>query len=149
MLKGKRKKGFTLVELMVVIAIIAVLLLIAVPRLSEATKGARVRTFEGNFRTAMSALNSAYADNGMDPDKINKLPDHPAVKDLLGSGTTKGSIDNKPATAKYELSGETLTGKMKVDPKSPADDYVVTFNVKTGELAATTNHDLGALVPKP
>lgn len=144
-IKGKRKKGFTLVELMVVIAIIAILLLIAVPKLTEATKGAKVRTFEANFRTAMSAVNAAYADNGMDPAKLNKLKEHPAVKDLVGdSGTLKG----KPATAVYELSDTgVLTGKMSVDGSGTVD-YEVTFNAKDGKVEATKNHVLGALVPQ-
>lgn len=134
MLKGKRKKGFTLVELMVVIAIIAVLLLIAVPKLTEATKGSKVRTFEANFRTAMSAVNAAYADSGLDATKISN---NPGVKALLDPNV----LDGKPSGSVYSFATDTLTGKLTIGTET----YDLTFNPVTGTLTATATGTLDSL----
>lgn len=136
-MKGKRKKGFTLVELMVVIAIIAVLLLIAVPKLTEATKGAKVRTFEANFRTAMSSVNAAYADSGLDETKVSA---HPGVKDMLKS------VKDKPKEATYSV--EATTGVLSGEITLGTDSYGVKFNPKDSSVTidGTVSDDLKPLV---
>lgn len=126
--RKSKKKGFTLVELMVVIAIIAVLLLIAVPKLSESTKGAKVRTFEANFRTLMSAANGVYADSGLKKDKVVKT--NAVIKDALAGveGKPNGATYNVDTAGKAvgELTIEGLTGTYKVE-----------FDVETSKMTVT------------
>lgn len=66
----KNKKGFTLVELVVVIAIVGVLAAILVPTMMNYIKKARLKAANGNaklaFTTAKSAATMATSD-GMDP----------------------------------------------------------------------------------
>ena len=52
------KKGFTLIELMIVILIIAILVAIAVPVYLAATNSAKKRTCQSNLRTIDSAINA-------------------------------------------------------------------------------------------
>lgn len=52
----KNKKGFTLVELLVVLLILGVLVGLAVPRYMQSQKYARARTFAANVREIVSAL---------------------------------------------------------------------------------------------
>ena len=59
----RNKKGFTLVELIVVIAILAILVMIAVPRFGSATEAAEIRTVQSNHRTLVSASQMYYAQN--------------------------------------------------------------------------------------
>lgn len=54
----KSKKGFTLVELMIVIVIIAILVAVAVPVYSVVTKNTRIRACEANRREIVSQLNN-------------------------------------------------------------------------------------------
>ncbi len=55
----KSKKGFTLVELMIVVVIMAILVAVAVPIFSAVTKNARTKTCLANQREIQAQLNNA------------------------------------------------------------------------------------------
>ncbi len=54
----KSKKGFTLVELMIVVVIMAILVAVAVPIYSAVTENARKKTCIGNQREIVSQINN-------------------------------------------------------------------------------------------
>ena len=66
MLNGE--KGFTLVELMVVVAIIGILVAIAVPIFGEVTDSAERSAAEGNLRTIDGAIMMYRAQEGQFPE---------------------------------------------------------------------------------
>ena len=55
----KSKKGFTLVELMIVVVIMAILVAVAVPIYSAVTANARKKTCIGNQRNIISQINNS------------------------------------------------------------------------------------------
>ena len=60
--RGNREEGFTLIELMVVVLIIAILLAIAVPTFFGATKRAQDRSAQTRARNALAAQLAVYAE---------------------------------------------------------------------------------------
>lgn len=61
-----RKKGFTLVEMLVVIAIIAVLVAIVIPVVSNVTSKAKAATDAANLRSVMGLANTLLMENDTD-----------------------------------------------------------------------------------
>jgi type IV pilus assembly protein PilA len=62
-LQGQREDGFTLIELMVVVLIIAILIAIAIPTFLGARRRAQDRAAQSNLRNALTAEKAYYTDN--------------------------------------------------------------------------------------
>ena len=69
------RKGFTLVELLVVISIIGILSAIAIPKFSSATDSARGAKIQADLRTMDSAMQIYYASASKYPDQVASLVD--------------------------------------------------------------------------
>ena len=63
-MKKMNKKGFTLIEMLAVIAIIAVLVAIIVPAVGSSTLKAKASTDAANLRSVLSAATIEYAEKG-------------------------------------------------------------------------------------
>ena len=63
-MKRKQNKGFTLAELLIVVAIIAVLVAISIPIFTSQLEKARVATDQANVRSAKAAAAAAYMSDG-------------------------------------------------------------------------------------
>lgn len=66
----KKKKGFTLVELIIVIAIIAVLAAIAIPKFGAIKKDANLRADQANAKIIATAVATAISDGETTSDAI-------------------------------------------------------------------------------
>lgn len=82
-MKKMNKKGFTLIEMLAVIAIIAVLVAIIVPAVGSSTIKAKASTDAANLRSVLSAATIEYASNGLKADGTLDLSvDVPAAKSV-------------------------------------------------------------------
>ncbi len=92
----KSKKGFTLVELMIVVVIMAILVAVAVPIYSAVTANARKKTCIGNQRNIVSQINNSVMS---DPEIFNLTATQSATITIKtnadGDGiSANGIIDN-------------------------------------------------------
>jgi general secretion pathway protein G len=71
--RGHRQDGFTLVELLLVLAILAILAGIVLPKLSGRTEQARVAAAKSQIATFGTALDAFEVDNGFYPRGKNGL----------------------------------------------------------------------------
>ena len=67
------RKGFTLVELLVVISIIGILSAIAIPKFTDATKTARGAKIQADLRTIDSAIQIYNASAGENPTSLASM----------------------------------------------------------------------------
>ena len=72
-MRKSNKKGFTLVELVVVIAIIGVLAAILIPTMLNYVKKSRLKTANANAKLVFTTVNNKGADKIADGDEIDDL----------------------------------------------------------------------------
>lgn len=125
--KVKSPKGFTLVELMVVIAIIGILAAIAVPKFGAATDSANKAKIQADLRTLDSAISMYYAKDGKYPESLQKLaPDFIAAVPTVpspykGTAGLTYKFDNEGTSPTYRAYIEISSGtKIFADTTTPA-----------------------------
>lgn len=99
-IKGNKKKGFTLVELICVIALLAILIIVAIPAYNKVQTAAAQRVADSNARTAYSigTANAALEAAGLETFQEDMI-DGGVFED--GVGTWTGKVNGKDVTGTY------------------------------------------------
>lgn len=125
--KFTNKKGFTLMEMLIVVAIIAVLVAIAIPTFASQLNKARVAVDEANIRSGYAdvMLKILTADTDI-PDNTTYQLNADGTTDTTGDYKTKGKPENN-----FEIAGVTVA-------KWTEAGKTVTYTVKDGKVATIT-----------
>ena len=118
-----RRRGFTLIELMIVIIVIAILALIVIPRLAGASMRAKESTMQSNMQTIRNAVANFNADCGTYPTSLSDLLVTSAPSYVVSSAwkgpylnstgypicATGSALPQNPVVYSSSLTGETAT----------------------------------------
>lgn len=112
--KLKSKKGFTLMEMLIVIAIIVILLAIAIPSFNNSLNKAKTTADEANVRSYYAEI--MVKNMTADEDDL----DLPAASDDIKDALTNAGYDLQAKGAKVAASGTTV------------DDFQLTYTNASG-----------------
>ena len=117
----KNKKGFTLVELLVVIAIIGILAIVALPALFKNIEKAKIAKLEADISAIKSASLSYYADES---------------KYTEGNITVNSGIgDEDPLAHKIENLGMPYNGSYTLVSSNGSEEYLELNIIIDGEIS--------------
>lgn len=88
---GMRRSGFTLIELIVVLAIVALLASIVAPRYLNALDNGREAALRASLNAMRDAIDKYTADNGHYPDSLDDLVGHGYLKRIPEDPVTEGA----------------------------------------------------------
>lgn len=127
MTKTTLRKGFTLVELLFVMAIIAILAGFAIANLKDSTKTASISAMKNDARTAIAIQQTYFAEN-QTYDNADGAGDANGV--LVGDNGSKFSVSNNDSltTASKDCGDGTVGFTVKVTNPTNVPGKAVTFD---------------------
>jgi general secretion pathway protein G len=125
------KKGFTLVELLIVIIIIAVLAAIAIPKFSNSSQRSKESSLRANLKLVRNAIDLFRADTGA----------FPATMAGLTASTTSGL---SAAAATCTIAATDWRGPyLQAVPVDPVSGSALTYGTTTANVGTVTSSATG------
>ena len=116
----KNKKGFTLIELVIVVAILGVLALLVVPNVVNRKNEAEEAVINANIKVINNAIKMYYFEQGDYPQANN-------IEDLIGELKAKKYLDPQEA----ENAKENLDGNVNLNFDEDTTDRVTSISRST------------------
>ena len=126
-MKKNNKKGFTLVELVIVVAVMAVLVAVAIPTIGSITQSAQKAVDESNARTIQSVIKLAEAE-------ASKNSDGTATLDAtaIDTAVTNAKLGIQDGSFVYNATNGTVV----VGDDAASGEFVITFDGDAADDAA-------------
>lgn len=125
-IKSGRRKGFTLVELLVVIVVLAVLAAIVLPKFMDSSTRSKESSLRTDLKLMRNAISMFQADIGKYPDTLADL-----------AQTDKALVKGNDGTV---VSGTDWHGPyLETVPTDPVGGAALTYTKATGKVASSTS----------
>ena len=136
-MKKMNRKGFTLAELLIVVAIIAVLVAVAIPVFSAQLEKSRDATTVANLRSAYAEATTAYLTDDSSPANITSITKDATAKTVtvIVTGVRYMDTDGDISSASDGITF-TVTGMAANNSQKDATVSFV-FNTDDGSVEAT------------
>lgn len=136
-MRKSNKKGFTLVELVVVIAIIGVLAAILIPTMMNYVKKSRMRTANSNAKLVFESINNMASDKVADGDKVSAIT---ASKIAVSSYKNNTDVLKAAVWDALKDNGESGAGyvSLSYDPNSKTAENWVQWQTNDAEDSQIT-----------
>lgn len=122
------KKGFTLVELVIVVAVMAILVAVAIPTVKSITGDAKNAVHDSNARTIESMIKLAEADASKAANGVAEL-----TATQIDTALTDAKLGIEDGTYIYNATKGTVTyGEADTAVK---DEFIITFDGDADEAA--------------
>ena len=122
--KKRNQKGFTLAELLIVVAIIAVLVAIAIPVFTTQLEKSREATDVANVRSAYADVVAAYITEGKDQSMT------------VTAKQTQSGWQGTPGVIMTQIDG--VESSYAFDAKTNGEKYGVSITAESGQSAKLT-----------
>ncbi len=102
----KNDEGFTLIEMLIVMSIIAILLILITPKLADHQENITIKSDEAIVGFVNTQIQAYYLDTGTFPSTIDDLVTNNYIDEDLISSASKGIVFTNESNKKVALASE-------------------------------------------
>lgn len=100
------KKGFTIIELLIVITVLAILIAMAIPRFTGIREEGNIARAKGELRTLLIAVEGYLIHTKKLPESLSVLVDPATNPNLIGASLPQDPFLDPPGDFGYKKSGQ-------------------------------------------
>lgn len=152
-MKLNPKKGFTLIELMVVIIIIGILVSIALPNFVAARDRAKISQIKSNGKTLQTMVETYNVDYGQYPSKMIEITSHESYKILKNPFTGFEGVADANGKGAWRTNNDGALGETGVttgySDKDKSKGLIIYVGLNSQGEATTRFNDPGNQLASP